>query len=128
MTTVTLYCGCGEYRRVDIDLGAWGSPQGELIEVEDALCPSCMRARPWLESQCPGCVDVFPGCVLVKDGRELREVEIMLITRGLCPWKIGGTFLSTDGALSSIDKSATLAPSAAGQAMMDLLDAWCPEE
>ena len=86
------------------------SIKGRGVDVEsNAFCPKHAKVKDWLENQCPGCVSGWGECGLFKayafSELTIDEGQFEEIKKGVCPFRVNGTFEISDGKMSDIDLS-----------------------
>lgn len=106
---LTVHCAlCSEKHEVEIDLPAGWSGRYNGIDDETGLCPKHAAIEGFIDSQCPGCVSGWGECGLFSafafsDRRTITWRNLIDIERGVCPFRVNGTFAVGSGGVEVVD-------------------------
>ncbi len=132
MIPVEIYCClCAAKVKTEIPTPA-GWTCGEYgHDIEDALCPQHAIIEDFKSSQCVGCVGDWGECPLWESFayskcRNILVQDLEQIRRGVCPRRVNGTFGFDLHARKFEELNLSEhAPSPAGQALADAIEAYC---
>jgi len=91
--------------------------------------PDCQEQEKFFDAQCPGCVASYPECGLGRayaygDSKGLTAEQRKTLVRGICPFRVNGTFSFSRETGFQTESLAEIAPSAAGLAVLAGIDAY----
>jgi len=98
---IKVYCcfGDDQYETVVETPDSWSFHHQPIGENEhQAFCPKHKLVEKWTNAQCPGCVGGWGDCGLwdafaYSGRRTLTESDFQSIEKGICPKRVGGTFM-----------------------------------
>lgn len=127
-------CGfCRNKHITEIELPDGFETRHDTIYEEQAFCPNHVKAKAFLEAQCPGCVASWPDCGLGKlrdDLEPMTEFHTNSLKAGYCPARVNGTFSFGGGSGIENLNLSDRAPAGSGVALVKALEdhrAWNAE-
>ena len=95
------------------------------LDDSDGFCPKHSKIAEWTNAQCPGCVSGWRDCGLwdafaYSSSEGLTTTELSMIRQGICPKRVNGSIMISNGIVSKVDLSET-APADSGIALADAI-------
>lgn len=123
-------CLCDQKTQHVIDVpDGWKLRFAEVsVSETQVFCPDHAVIAEFVDSQCPGCVGGWGDCGLWRDfaytgSRALTDGDFNQLRAGVCPRRVNGAIVASEGKIEDIDLSKP-APVEAGTTLVRAIKAY----